>query len=230
MKVFAFLFPALIAVTITSCQIKEQAEELQALKECTYEIVSADSVFLSNINVTRLIKNNTLDLINAPQLAFSYLQKSMPLSAVVHLKITNPGTQQAGINEFEYRVLIKETQLINGYYDKKISVPASGSTVVPITINQDIYPLISSPQNQSAVTDFLGSTEEKQATVTLKIKPAISIGNELIKYPDYISIDQTFTNKSLMAYLSRLSRNQGTADTVSAGQNTRVSDLISEQF
>lgn len=203
MRIGILLF--FIVLVVSSCQLKDQAEELQALKHCTYEIVSADSIYLSNINVSDLIKENKLDLINAPQLAFSYLQKKMPLNAVVNLKITNPGTQEAAINGFEYIALIKDTEITKGYFDKKISVPPNGgTTIVPVRIDQDVYPLISDPGNQSAVSDFFGSGEERKAVITLKIKPSIAIGSEMIKYPDYLTIDKSITNKRLLSYLDTL--------------------------
>lgn len=218
MKLTISLF--FLTFVLFSCQLKEQAEELQALKECTYEVVSADSIYLSNINVSNLIKENSLDLINAPQLAFSYLQKTMPFNAIVNLRITNPGTQEAAINEFEYKVFIKDTEITQGYYDKKISIPPNGgTTLVPVRINQDVYPLISSPGNQTAVSDFFGSKDEKTAIITLKIKPSIAIGSEMIKYPDYISVDKTVSNKKIIAYLESLSNSNTSQDTVLNGTN-----------
>lgn len=220
MKIIPLLL--LIAGVSGSCQLKEQAEELQALKDCTYEVVSADSIYLSNIDVSELVKENTLDLINAPQLAFSYLQKKMPFSAVVNLKITNPGSQEAAINEFEYKVLIKDTEILNGYYDRKISVPPNDSMVIPIKIDRDVYPLIANREHQAAVSGFLGSAAEKSTAISLKIKPAFAVGDKMVKYPDYITIDKTFTNRSLISYLNGLSTENKADDTVNNSNTTEV--------
>lgn len=187
---------------LSSCQLKEQADQLQALKQCTYEIISADSVYLAGMNVSDMITENGLDLISAPPLAISYLQKKMPLYAVINLKITNPGIQEAAVNQFEYKVFIKNTEITSGHFDKRISIPPNGgSSIVPVRINQDVYTLISNPVNQSAVADFLSTRVEKKAVITLKIKPTFAVGNEMIKYPDYITMDKEFSNKVLLSYL-----------------------------
>ncbi|HXI00195.1 MAG TPA: hypothetical protein VNI52_07980 [Sphingobacteriaceae bacterium] len=218
MKKFILLIPILF---LFSCQLKEQADELQALKQCTYEVVSADSVYLANINVSEMITENGLDLISAPQLAISYMQKKMPLNALINLKVTNPGTQEAAINQFEYVVAIKNTEITKGFFDKRISIPPNGgTTIVPVRVNQDLYNLISNPVNQSAVAGFLSTKTEQKAVVTLKIKPTFAVGSEMIKYPDYVSMDKEFTNTTLLSYLRGLQSKARVIDSIGQNKDT----------
>lgn len=189
------------ALIISSCGVKEQAEQLKALENCSYEIVSADSVFIAGTEVSTLMANGGLNLLTAPQIAFSYLQQKMPVKGVVNLKITNSGTEEAAINQFEYLVKIKETELLKGFIDKKISVaPNGGSVIVPVKIDRDVYDLLSDSTNQKAVTQFLSSATEQNLIVTFKIKPSFVIGTETIKYPDYINIDKKLSNTSILSY------------------------------
>lgn len=190
------------SLLFTACGVKEQADQLQALEKCTYEIVSADSIYIAGTDASQLISNQGLNLYHAPQLAFAYLQQKLPLKGILQLQITNPGTEEAGINQFEYKILIKDTELLNGFIDQKTTVaPNGGTTLVPIRVDRDIYPLLSNPEYQKAVNDFLTSATEKSFIVTFKIKPGIVIGTETIPFPDYISIDKEITNTSLIQYL-----------------------------
>ncbi|MBC7914736.1 MAG: hypothetical protein H7Y07_11520 [Pyrinomonadaceae bacterium] len=200
-KYLLFLIPSLL---LYACGVKEQAEQLQALEKCTYEIASADSVYIAGTDINTLLTPEGLNLLQTPKLAFSYLQQKMPVKAVLNLKITNNGTEEAGINQFEYKVMIKETQLLSGFINQKISVSANGGTsIVPVKVDRDIYALISDAGNQQAISNFLNTNSEKNVVIIFKIKPAFIIGTEVIQYPDYISITREVKNTTLLAYLKK---------------------------
>ena len=191
-----------ILFLFSSCQVKEQAEQLKALEACTYEIESVDSAYLANVDLNQLITNGGVNLLKAPRIAFAYLTQKMPLKGVVYLKIINPGQDDAGINKFEYKVFVKDIELFNGLIDQKINIKANGgSTVIPVRQERDIYQLISNPGNQQAVTDFISAETEKTIPITFKIKPYLIIGNKEIAYPDYITIERRLSNTTLLSYL-----------------------------
>ena len=201
-------FLALIAtVLFAACGVKEQADQLQALEKCTYEVVAADSVYIADTEASKLITSEGLNLFRTPQLAFAYLQQRVPVEGILQVKITNPGTQEAGINEFEYKVMIADVELLSGFMTEKISVaPGGESSIVPLKIDKDVYPLLSSSANQQAVADFLSTQTEKKVLVTFKIKPSFLVGAEVVKYPDYIDIKREISNVQLISYLESISR------------------------
>lgn len=193
-----------ILFLLSSCEVKEQAEQLKALEVCTYEIESVDSAYLANVDLNQLVTGGGFNLLKAPQIAFAYLNQKMPLRGIVNLKIINPGQEDAGINKFEYKVFVKSTELFTGLIDQKINIKANGgSTVIPVRQEKDIYQLISNPGNQQAVTDFLSDTTEKTVPVTFKIKPYFLIGSKEIAYPDYITIEEKLSNTTLISYLKK---------------------------
>ena len=196
------MFLASVLVFFAGCGIKEQADQLQALEKCTYEIVAADSVYVAGTNVNKLIENGRLNLLEAPRIAFAYLSQQIPVKAILQFKITNEGPEEAGINQFEYKVLIKDTELLSGFIDQKVTVaPNGGSTIIPVKIDKDIYPLISNTANQQTVTDFLDTRTEKSMIVTFMIKPRFEVGTQVIEYPDFIKIDKELTNTTLLSYI-----------------------------
>src|SRR5689334_16828496 len=84
-----------VVMFFASCGLKDQADQLKALENCTYEIASADSVYLAGADVTSLLNSQGLDLFQAPQIAFAYFQKSMPVKGVLNVKISNKGAEDA---------------------------------------------------------------------------------------------------------------------------------------
>lgn len=191
---------------LTACGVNRQVNMLKALEKCKYEVVSADSVYLAGTDVARLANNNTIDLTSAPTLAFAYLQKSLPFKATLNLSVKNPGTSVAGINQFQYVLMLKDKELTTGTINQEIRVEPGSSTVVPIKIATDIFPLVSTSASRKAVAEFFSSKEEKKAAFTLKIKPTLSLGNQKIDFPGYISLDKELTNKQMFDFIKKLDR------------------------
>ncbi|MNY28339.1 hypothetical protein D3C86_1623100 [compost metagenome] len=51
------------------------------------------------------------------------------------------------------------------------------------------------------ISDFLKSSKggpEKKGVLTLKIRPSIRVGNTLVKYPGFITIDKEVSSKILL--------------------------------
>jgi hypothetical protein len=204
-KINALLISA-IFVLLSACGVNNQLKQLKALEKCKYEVVSADSVYLAGTEVSGLVSNNTINLTSAPALAFAYLQKSLPLKATLNLSVKNPGTTTAGINQFQYILMLKDKELTSGIINQEIRVEPGSSTVIPIKIGTDIFPFVSTSQNRKALMDFFSSEEEKKAAFTLKIKPTLLLGNEKVQFPGYISMDKVITNKQMFDFIKKLNR------------------------
>lgn len=201
-RVFLFI---IIAIITTHCGVNQQIKQMQALEKCKYQITSADSIFLANTDVSKMISTSGFNLESAPGLAFAFLQRKVPLKARLNLRIINPGKAVAGINEFEYIVMIKDQEITNGRIDQKVTIPGNGGvTMVPIVIDQNIYPLLSKSSNRNALVDFFSSKAEEKTTVTLKIKPSIGLGGEKIQYPGYVDIKKEITNKQMISAIRDL--------------------------
>lgn len=185
------------------CGLKDQADQLKALENCSYAIESADSVYLARTDITDLVNNRGFDFLQAPQLALAYLQKSVPLNGILNVKITNNGQEEAGINQFEYKVLLRDTEVLSGLYSNKIQIKPQSSVTIPITIDKDIYSYLSDRATRDSVIHFFTSTEQKSVPVTFRVKPGFLVGNEIINYPDFIDIRKDLTNVQIKEYLSR---------------------------
>lgn len=197
-----FLSIIAAAALLSSCNLNKQAKQVNAFEKCTYEITSADSVYVAGKDVNKLIKNNNIDLNNMPELAIAYMRQNIPFKAKLNLQIKNPTTDKAAINRFEYIVLLKDQELANGTVDQQVSVEPGGTTVVPVNIKGNIYQILSNGKTMNEIMDFMKGSKtaggpEKKGVVTLKIKPTIEIGNKLVAYPGYITINKEISSNIL---------------------------------
>jgi hypothetical protein len=201
MPIRNFLGLFLLCLMFLSCGINKQAKQLQTLEDCIYEIRSADSVYVAGRDVSKMINNNSINISSMPEFAWAYLQKDIPLKARINLKITNPTKELAAINRFEYLVLIKGQQIASGLVDQKVSVAPGDSITVPVSVNANIYQILSSGNTMKEIIDFMkggnDTATEKKGIVTLKIKPSIAIGDNLVNYPGYITIEKEVSSKIL---------------------------------
>ncbi|SDZ95369.1 NDR1/HIN1-like protein [Pedobacter hartonius] len=185
------------AITILGCGVNKQAQQIKALEKCTYRVVSATNLSVAGTDVKRLMNNQDLNLASLPALAFGLLRKDVPLRATLNMEISNPAGNLAAINQFEYKILINNQELADGFVDQQVSIPAGQTVVVPVAMNVNVYQFISNARVMSEISDFIRGGDKK-GLVTLKIRPSIMVGGTLIKYPGYISIDKEFSSKILL--------------------------------
>ena len=186
----------LFTVLLAGCGLNKQARQIEALEKCTYEISSADSVYVAGRDISQMVKNRSLEL-----RALALFRKNIPLKARVNLKINNPTSTEAAINQFEYIVLIKNQEIANGFVNQKVVVAPGGSATVPVRVNSNIYSFISNGKTMEEILDFVRGGEsgaaERKGVVTIKIKPTIDVGGKLVQYPGYITIDKEVSSKIL---------------------------------
>ena len=188
-KILLISFIALIAA---GCGV---SRKISLLEQCRYDIKSADSVYVAGRNITRQIKSGTFDLGSVPELAIGLLRKDIPIRAKLNLGIENPGSKPIEINQFDYIISFKGQELVNGTTDRRIDINPAETTVVPIMIRANIYSILSDKSTREEIFSYLRGTENAQKSlISIKIRPSIRVGNKLIKYPGYITIDKELSS------------------------------------
>jgi hypothetical protein len=184
-----------ILFLFSRCAVNKQIEQAKALGKCRFELVSADSVYLSGINMSQFKDMDNINIGSLPRLAMGLISKNIPLDARLVLRISNPSGETAAINQFEYKILLKNNEVFNGFVNNRIEVPAGGGkTSVPINITANAYHLITDEKTREAFTDLVqnlsGGKTARRSVITIKIKPTLDLGNKEIKYPGYITFDK----------------------------------------
>jgi len=191
----------LLAVTLWSCGINKQAQQIKALEKCTYKIVSADQITIAGTDVRSILEKENINLGSLPGLALGFLRKDIPMRAQLNLEITNPTGDLASINEFEYKILINQAEIATGFVNQQVTVQPGKSTVVPVDINANVFPFLSNRKVMDDIARFFKASQggaEQKGIVTLRIKPSFMVGNTLVKYPGFITIDKEVSSKILL--------------------------------
>ena len=190
-----------LTVSIFGCGINKQAQQIKALENCTYKIKNVNQITLAGSDLGRLINQQDFNLASLPGVALGLLRKDIPLRANLNLEITNPSGNLAAINQFEYKVLVNNTDLAEGIVNQAVSIPQGQTVTVPVQMSSNIYGLIS---NGNVLNDIIkaaqkgAKSDDNLGLLTIKIKPTIMIGNTPVKYPGYITINKEISNKILL--------------------------------
>lgn len=182
-----------------ACGVNQQAKQIKALENCKFEVQKVDSVYLAGTDVLRLVKSGNVDMRSMSGVAMAMLRKDVPLAGVLHLKITNPTDNLAGINQFQYQILMQDQQLATGVVNQQVKVLPGESLEVPVNIDANVYGLLSNGSVLQEIIDFIGNEKPQQESLlTIKLKPTLAIGNKSINYPGWISFDRKVTRNMLL--------------------------------
>ncbi|MFP5079630.1 hypothetical protein [Pedobacter sp. JCM 36344] len=192
----------LLVIAVSGCGINKQAQQIKALEKCTYRITSANEITIGGTDVKKLFAGQEFNLASLPGLAFGLLRQDVPLKARLNLEVKNPSGNDAAINQFEYKILINNADLAEGVVNQEVNVAAGQSTIVPVNMIVNLYPFVSNNKVMNQIAEFVKAgkdgSPEKKGLLTLKIRPSIKVGNTLVKYPGFITIDKEISSKILL--------------------------------
>lgn len=185
----------LVAVAFVSVRCGRQISQARTLGDCKFSLAGTDSIYLAGVDVRQLRNIRELsELTRYPQLGLALLRQNIPLDANVMLDISNPTNKLAAINQLEYRILLRETELANGFINQRIEVqPNGGRTRLPVHLRTNAYQLIADDRSRDAfielVQNLAGQANAKPSVVTIKVKPQ--------GFPSFITFEQPVTSTTL---------------------------------
>ncbi|MGV3602696.1 MAG: hypothetical protein ACO1N1_15895, partial [Dyadobacter fermentans] len=140
------------------------------------------------------------DLAKYPGLAMGLLRKNVPLNLRVNVDITNPTRKRAAINQLEYKVLLSESEIFNGYLNQLIEVlPGTTPTRVPVSLQTNAYQLLSNDQTRDQFVNMIlaltGKSDAKPARFVVKVRPTLDIAGKQVNYPGYITFEKEITSQ-----------------------------------
>ncbi len=191
----------LIILSLGSCGINKQAQQIKALEKCDYRITDATDITIAGTDVRKLMDGKSVNTLSIPGIALGMLRKDIPLRAKLNLEISNPTNNLAAINDFDYIVLINRQEVFNGSVNQSVNIGAGQTTRVPVQVNANIYQFLTDNKMLNDIGTFIGGAtngSEKKGLVTLKIRPSIKVAGGLVKYPGYITIDKEVSSKILL--------------------------------
>ncbi|SEN05558.1 hypothetical protein SAMN05216436_11121 [bacterium A37T11] len=195
------ILQVIIMLALASCGVNKQAKQLKAFESCHYELHAADSLFVAGTDVSSLISSRGKDLGSLPGIALGFLSREVPLTGLLRVNISNPGKELAGVNQFQYKILLQDKEVATGFSDQRIEVPPGKTVTVPVRIKANIYKLLQDRSTVNEIMDFIagakGNGPEKKTKVALKIKPTLALGNQTINYPGYITVEREISSSKI---------------------------------
>ncbi|SKC00399.1 hypothetical protein [Dyadobacter psychrophilus] len=195
----------IVAGVASSCGVGRQVADAKAFGDCKYDIASVDSVYLAGIDIRefRNIRSfSDFDLARYPGLAMGLLRKNVPLDLRVNIDITNPTKKRAAINQLEYKVLLSNNEIFNGFLSQLIEVlPGTSPTRVPVRLNTNAYQLLSNDKTRDEFVNMIlaltGKADAKPTKFQVKIRPTLDVAGKQVNYPGYITFEKEVTSKML---------------------------------
>ena len=110
----------------------------------------------------------------------------------VNLDVKNPNAIAAAMSKMDYILTLNGKQVVSTTLSKAINVPANSTNTVSIPITTDLFQLFSG-ESADAIINLafkLAGASSDPVNVGLKVKPYITINNQQLAYPDFISMNK----------------------------------------
>lgn len=178
---------AVIMIAFAGCKA---ISGLANFAKCNFDYNSVSDVTLCNIAVGNKTSLKDFSLQDALKIGNAFATKSFPLALNVNVDVHNPNTSVARLDGFEYILWIDDMKMTAGSMTKKILLNANEKTVMPLTFAIDLYEIFSQKGKEKLVTTACGlaGNDKAKSRVKLSLKPYLSVGNSVLRYPGYITI------------------------------------------
>ena len=121
------------------------------------------------------------------------MKKELPVSFNVNLNVDNPNSIAASMTKMDYIVSLNGKQVISTTMNNSVNVPANSNQTVTIPITTDLFQLFSG-ESAEAILNLafkLAGASSDPVNLGLQVKPYITINNQQLAYPNYITINKT---------------------------------------
>ena len=176
----------LVIVSFCGC---ERIKEVVNMFNCTFERKNIDNFRFAGVGFDRLTSPSDLSLTDLASVGAALLSKTAPITFNVNIEGNNPTTKSAAIEQFKWKLLLDNNEILEGNVIDRFSIPAQGSNILPLEIGFDAWQYLNGNNTESVYNFYqnvTGKNNEQKSNVGIKIKPTIN-GME---FPQYITVNQ----------------------------------------
>ncbi len=181
-----------VAIGLSSCEVLNQVAQIANFANCTFNFDSVNQIQMLGINLSKGMTRNDLNATQLLNLANALMKKELPVSFNVNVNVSNPNTIAAAMTKMDYILSLNGKQVVSTTMNNGINVPAKSNSIVSIPITTDLFQLFSG-ESADAIVNLafkLAGASSNPINVGLKVKPYISVGNQQLAYPDFISMNK----------------------------------------
>ena len=185
-KISLFLF---FVSVLFSCRT---IREVKNLAQCEFSTTTIENLRLANVSVQDVSEIAEINPLEIAGILRSVSQKTLPLSFVVNINISNPNEKLAALNYLEWIAEIDKVEIAKGVVNQRYEIAAGQSIVMPLQISSDLYKIFSQKEGRDLIGKALGIKDDdnRPKNLTLRVKPSISVGKGYVKYPGYITVSK----------------------------------------
>ena len=189
-KTFIILF---VTMGLASCDVLTQVAQMANFANCTFDFNSLNQIQMLGIDLSKGMTQENLNITQGLALVNAISNRTLPVSFNVNLDVKNPNSIAASMVKMDYIISLNGKEVVSTTLNQSVSVPANSTNIVSIPIRTDLFQLFSG-ESADAIVNLafkLAGASSNPVNVGIKVKPYITIGNQQLAYPDYISINKT---------------------------------------
>lgn len=189
-KYFIILF---VTMGLASCDVLTQVAQMANFATCSFNFNSLNQIKMLGIDLSKGMSKNDLNATQLLSLANSIVNKKLPVTFNVNLDVKNPNSIAASMAKMDYIISLNGKEVVSTTLNQSVSVPANSTNIVTIPITTDLFQLFSG-ESADAIVNLafkLAGASSNPVNLGIKVKPYITIGNQQLAYPDFITINRT---------------------------------------
>lgn len=182
-----------VTMGLTSCEVLNQVAQTVNFASCKFNFNSVDNIQMLGFNLSKGMSKTDLNITQLATLTNAIINKRLPVTFNVNVGVDNPNSIAASMAKMDYIITLNGKEVVNTSMNQSINVPANGSNVVSIPITTDLFQLFSG-ESADAIVNLafkLAGASSNPVNVGLQVKPYITVGNQQLAYPNYITLNKT---------------------------------------
>ena len=181
-----------VTMGLASCDVLNQVAQMANFANCSFDFNSVSQIQMLDIDLSKGMTRENLNISQGLALINAINSRSLPVTFNVNVGVRNPNGIAAAMSKMDYILTLNGKQVVSTTMNNSINVPANSSSVVSIPITTDLFQLFSG-ESADAIVNLafkLAGASSDPVNVGLKVKPYISINNQPLAYPDYITMNK----------------------------------------
>ena len=181
-----------VTMGLASCEVLTQMAQMANFANCKFNFNSVDHIQMLGVNLSKGMSKSDPNAVQLLSLANAIANRELPVTFNVNLGVNNPNSIPASMSKMDYIISLNGKQIVSTTLNKSINVPANSNSSVSIPITTDLFQLFSG-ESADAIVNLafkLAGASSDPINIGLKVKPYITINNQQLAYPDFISMNK----------------------------------------
>ncbi len=182
-----------VTAGLASCDVLTQVAQMANFANCTFDLNSVNHIEMLGINLSKGMSRENLNISQGLALVNAISNRSLPITFNVNLDVSNPNSIAASMAKMDYILTLNGKQVVSTTMNNSVNVPAKSNSMVTIPVTTDLFQLFSG-ESADAIVNLafkLAGASSNPVNVGLQVKPYITVGNQQLAYPNYITLNKT---------------------------------------